>query len=122
VIVWDGEFHDWESLMQTRRHIAKNQFAFEEENFDLWSPWAAAKAAAEIGKIKVTPILMFSGATAETRKSTVKYKEMLVAHGAVLTFVETKFSHSLKPYMAAHGKQAVDFLMNVLPADVQLVH
>ena len=111
IVLWDGDLHDWETLTETRAFIAKDQFANERDNFDLESPWAAARAAAEVEKIQETPVLMFTGSMKETDRYGKKYNALLLAHGANLTYVETQFPHSLKPFLHAHGKEAIEFLM-----------
>mmetsp|Transcript_14433 Transcript_14433/g.23866 ORF Transcript_14433/g.23866 Transcript_14433/m.23866 type:complete len:273 (+) Transcript_14433:46-864(+) len=111
ILIWDGALHNWDTLTTEMDFIAKNQFGHDREKFDLCSPWAAAKAASDVGAIKKTPVMMFTGRLRQTNRYGMSFKAALLAQGADLTHVETKFSHTLKPFMKAHGKEAFEFLM-----------
>lgn len=111
VIVWDGELHDWDTLNASKRFIAKDQFANDQVNFHLWSPWAAARASSEVMKIRETPVFLVSGSLKQTRQLTEHYKLLLTSHGACLTHTTNKrLPHSLQPFMKAYGKEAIEFL------------
>lgn len=111
IIIWDGALHDWETLTTERDFIAKNQFGCDQETFDLCSPWAALKAAGEVGTIHKTPVWMATGSLKQTKRCGKSFHAALLAQSATVTYVETRFAHTLKPFLKAHGKEAFEFLV-----------
>ena len=107
VVIWDGALHSWETLTQNRAFIARDQFDNSEVLFNENLPWKAAEDCPN----KALPVLLLVGcmpATSEYGRTFHKHLQLVgMQH---VTFVQTEFPHSLQPFLAAHGQQAINFL------------
>jgi Putative esterase len=111
VLIWDGTLDDWDSLLQHQDFMAQWHFRMDAEKFDLDSPWAAIRAAAEVGTIHQTPVLLYTGRCRHTSQTGSKFKNAVLNQGGVITHKETKLAHDLKTFLRFYGQEAIEFLI-----------
>ena len=109
VVLLDGAYHTFGTLVSTQFRTARDQFGNEEARYDPWSPFTVTNETSW-ETLKGVDFLMYLGTVPDMLLRAERFRAHLVEIGANAQFVSTKLPHSAISFLEMYGKDVMEFL------------